>query len=354
MCFDLVVVGAGIAGLYTALEMKRRSPHATVALVDRAQAGKGATAYAPGIQVAYGRDDVERALAERGIDAWRRTFDECAIGEARQCDLIWMTQYPGPLMERHLRHTLGEIQLEQVSDKLRSLPPLKWRSGVFAFFDRGCYSPSDPVATDLRERLVELGCIFFEGVAATAVIAREDRVTVLRRDNECVEGRAAVVAIGPWAPGSALLDGLEFHVRASLRVKKVVALHLHTPPTPDCAAVVWLDDYAFLIPFVEGGYWLLSFTSQHWDVTPDEPLTVNADDFAIATSIIERWLPDLTPLIGPARVFCDCYSRNGLPLVARHRESERVAYICAGSGNGFRFAPPCAEDALALVGIAAV
>ncbi len=54
MCFDLVVVGGGISGLYTALEAKRRTPGASVALIERASVGSGATAYAPGIQVAFG------------------------------------------------------------------------------------------------------------------------------------------------------------------------------------------------------------------------------------------------------------------------------------------------------------
>src|SRR5262249_29860807 len=109
-------------------------------------------------------------------------------------------------------------------------------------------------------------------------------------------------------------------------------------------------DYAFLVPFVEEGYWIFSFASRHWDVEPDKPLHADVHDFALASEILERRMPGVAPLMAPGRVFCDCYPATGKPLVVRHRSSERVAYLCAGAGNGIRFAPPCAEDALDRIG----
>jgi glycine/D-amino acid oxidase-like deaminating enzyme len=98
---------------------------------------------------------------------------------------------------------------------------------------------------------------------------------------------------------------------------------------------------------IENGYWLFSFTSTHWDVLPiSSALRVDDVDVDRGMEILRKWFPVATPGILSTRVFCDCYSSDGIPFVARHRTSEKVAFVGGGSGNGFRFGPPCANDAL--------
>lgn len=137
-----------------------------------------------------------------------------------------------------------------------------------------------------------------------------------------------------------------------MRVKKVLSLHLVPKPTARCPALAFQEDYAFLIPMPEEAYWLFSLSSDEWDVEPHaRSLRVTAADVEKAMSILFRWSPGEVPQILSARVFCDCYTADAMPLVAPHSSGEPVVFLGAGSGNGFRFGPPCAQDALDLLGL---
>jgi glycine/D-amino acid oxidase-like deaminating enzyme len=345
---ELVVVGGGIMGLCVAAEAKRRSPDMTVAVLDRGRVGGGASAYAPGIQIAIGRTAAERRLAARGLREWRRMFAEGGWAFGRSCDLFWIAADPATLRAMHVGDGLVDSTPRALASRLASLPPPAVPEGHAVLADRCSYSPVALAAAALRSQLGRDGCAFFEGLEAEGLRAGPAEVAVRNRDGPVVTGERVVVAIGPWAPTSALMADAGV---AALRVKKVVSLHLGLEPSPGCPAIAFQEDYAFLVPMPEEGYWLFSFTSDHWDVDPVAgPLRVEQADVDKATGILHKWLPDGVPDVASARVFCDCYSADGMPFAAAHRSSRRVVFVGAGSGNGFRFAPPCAQDALDLLG----
>jgi glycine/D-amino acid oxidase-like deaminating enzyme len=285
-------------------------------------------------------------LAARGVAAWDRFFAESGEDLVRRCGLIWLAADAMHVQDRHLRAPL--VELAELTDRVPSVT-VRVPAGTSIFEDRGAYSPVAGVTAAMRTRLSRLGCHFYEHTDVQSIDVSPHHVDVLARDVR-IRANAAVVALGPWAPASPLLrDMTAEHGR--LRVKKVVALHIDVSPTARCAGLVLLDDYSFLIPMKDEAYWLFSFTSQHWDVRPEPLLQVNADDLAIATPILDRWAPELAKRVSSSRVFCDCYAADPQPRIERHRESDRVVYIVAGAGNGFRFAPPCAEDAIDLLGL---
>jgi len=349
--YELVVVGGGIVGLCVAAEARRRVPEATVAVLDRGRVGGGASAYSPGIQIALGRTEAERRLAARGLRSWRRMLSEGSRAFGRTCDLYWITADPASLRRMHVGRGLRDSTPEALASRLRSLDQPAVPKDHAVLVDECSYSPVSRVVDTLRRQLVEAGCDLREGVEAAELQPNGAEVAVRRRDGSVVAGETAVVALGPWAPASPLMVGA---VVTGLRVKKVVSLHLDREPSADCPAIAFHEDYAFLVPMPEEAYWLFSFTSEHWDVDP-EPATLRVDaaDLEKARRILDRWFPGRAPAVASARVFCDCYSRDSLPVVGRHRHTPSVAFVAAGSGNGFRFAPPCAEEALDLVGLGA-
>jgi glycine/D-amino acid oxidase-like deaminating enzyme len=343
---DLVVVGGGIMGICAAAEAMRRSPGAAVTVVDRADIGGGASRYAPGIQLAIGRTARERDLATRSLRAWTSVSAEASWAIGRSCELYWLADDPELLRDMHVAGGPRSAPESALRASLSSLAITVGGRAILA--DRCSYTPVAPLIGAYRRRLEAAGCRFVEGFEASRLESGPAGVRVLRDGGDGMSGTEAVVALGPWAPRSPLVPRADEPFR-SLRVKKVISLHLAQAPGPECPALAFQEDYAFLIPMVEAGYWLFSFTSDHWDVDPiPETLAVEAADLDKARSILGKWLPRV-PEVASARVFCDCYSSDRVPIVAADRSAARVVFVGAGGGNGFRFAPACAEDALDLL-----
>lgn len=345
---DLVVVGGGIMGLCAAAEARTRSPGAAITVVDRGAIGGGASHYAPGIQLSIGRTARERDLAARSLRAWTRMSVDGSLTPGRSCELFWLADDPQLLREMHVSGGPWSTPEGVLGTRLSSLAIATRGRAVLA--DRCSYTPVAPLVRDLRRQLEAAGCRFVEGFEASRLSSERAGVHVLRDGGDGISGSAAVVALGPWAPKSPLVPRTNEPFR-SLRVKKVISLHLAQVPGPECPALAFQEDYAFLVPMVEAGYWLFSFTSDHWDVDPiAETLRVEPADLERARSILSKWLPHV-PEIASARVFCDCYSSDRMPFVATDRSAANVVFVGAGGGNGFRFAPACAEDALDLLDV---
>nr|WP_249808022.1 FAD-dependent oxidoreductase [Bradyrhizobium sp. CW7] len=170
--------------------------------------------------------------------------------------------------------------------------------------DRGSYSPVDRIVKDLAQTLKAAGVSLYERTSIKGIRQGPSNILLQTLHNREHFARRAVLAIGPWLPDLPLVAHLTDTPR--LRVKKVVALHLAARPTPKCPMIGLFDDYAFLIPMIEEGYWLFSFTSQEWDVRADcDELHVSSDDLARATAILAKWFSRDVPAVASARVFCD-------------------------------------------------
>jgi glycine/D-amino acid oxidase-like deaminating enzyme len=343
--YDLAIVGGGVMGLYTALEAKRHYPEARVVVLEKASIGAGASHYAPGIQVAIGRTKVERDLARRGLQAWDRLFPRESWPVGRRCDLFWIASDAASLRDWHVGDGLGPSSSSNLMSRLSCFAAAAIPPDRAVLVDWCSYSPVRDIVGELERRLKGIGCEIRENFDVADVRPDGVGVDILSVDGRTLRAGRAVVAIGPWLPGSRLLSDAQ--LRHQPRVKKVVSFHLDRRPTPDCPAIAIQEDYAFLIPMIENGYWLFSFTSNHWDVIPlASELHVDEADIEGGMAILKKWFPEVTPSILSTRVFCDCYAADGIPFVAPHRFSRRVAFVGGGSGNGFRFAPPRAEDVL--------
>ncbi len=332
-------------GLCAALEAKRRQPQRRISIVDRTTIGAGASRHAPGIQVAVGRTEAERDLARRGLRGWDRLFPAASWPVGRSCELFWIASNVASLRSWHVANgptpsDCGRLQARLSGLALASIPHDR---AILA--DRCSYSPVIHIVEELSRRLTAMGCEIHEEFEVVDIITDNVAVKLHGRDGRMLQSRQVIVAIGPWLPGFRTLD--KALLPSPPRVKKIVAFHLDRKPTPDCPAIALQEDYAFLIPMIEYGYWLFSFTSPHWDVRPvASTLGVDEADLATGMAILKKWFPTDTPAILSTRVFCDCYPADGLPFVAAHRTSGNVVFLGGGSGNGFRFAPPCAEDAI--------
>jgi glycine/D-amino acid oxidase-like deaminating enzyme len=346
---DAVVVGAGIVGLSIASRLSRERPGWRTVVVDRAAVGSGATRFSAGLHFPYGRTERTRGFARSMVDetARRRT--------AGGCDLIRQIGFVGVTSRAHRDEIISRFVLptETRPAPERDLDDIlghgAYMDGREAFSVSGChYAYPAAIAERIAAALNGEGSVrIMEGAEVVAVQSSRVTVDLALQDGRYLRARVVVLAVGPWTgsqPFDALLRPLD------VRVKKVVAMHVDRRPRREDPAIFFHDEDAFLLPLVERGHWLFSYTSREWDVSPDDHrLQITARDREQALSTLAQYSVQLADGCDSGRVFCDAYSPAYEPLVTRLPLDNRIIYAGAACGSGYRFAPGMAEAACALL-----
>jgi len=214
---DVVIVGGGFTGLWTALFLKELEPSLAVCLLEKSAAGFGASGRNAGIagetldhshelaEVHFGAaearelarvgrenlDELERFLADRRIDAGFRRPGQLiiALHDAHRPAL----EAGARAAERVGSPGWALLSSEEVRAEIHS--PL-YRGALLA--PRNALV--DPVALieGLRGEAVRLGVAVYEGAGVDAIESRGDRV-LIRAANRSVRARRAVLATNAYA-----------------------------------------------------------------------------------------------------------------------------------------------------------
>ncbi|MFD1704124.1 FAD-dependent oxidoreductase [Methylopila henanensis] len=175
----VTVLGAGVAGLTTALELVRRG--ATVTVVDRAAAlGAGACSWSAGGMLApwCERESAEPVVATRGavaLDWW----DEATGAVTRHGTLVVAPPRDSAELTRFARRTERYETID--GDRVAELEPDlagRFRAGLF-FPDEGHLDPRGALAS-LERSLRERGVTFRYGVEADPAEVGDDAVVDCR------------------------------------------------------------------------------------------------------------------------------------------------------------------------------
>jgi glycine/D-amino acid oxidase-like deaminating enzyme len=221
-------------------------------------------------------------------------------------------------------------------------PAISVPEGSRAWRIAGChyadvYQLAQAVAAELRPRVR-----FLEGVAVTGLASDDGTVTVHGGTSERLVADSVVLAPGPWLSAPAWQDRLG---PLGLRVKKIVALHIEQRPDSTDEVVVFDEDDAFLLPLIDRGHWLFSYSCQEWDVDPDAlPEGLSSSDIGAARDCLRRYAPGMADACGSGRVFCDAYSPDREPLVRALDGAGRIVFAGAANGSGYRLAPAIGSE----------
>ncbi|RKS97099.1 glycine/D-amino acid oxidase-like deaminating enzyme [Streptomyces sp. 3211.6] len=340
---DVAVVGAGILGVLVAREVLSRDPSATVTVLDRDMIGSGATRRSAGLHFPRGADETVRALA---AESERFYADLHTARPDLPIHPLGMTVLAPESAEEALRETyLPEAKLRWTGDLPSCVPALPKDFG--AWEGDGCQYADVHTLTQLLAADLRPAVSFREGVAALTVAAGPGGARLTLSGGATLTAGHVVLAPGPWLAEPAWRE-LVAPLRA--RVKKVVALHVETPPAPGDRAVVLHEEDAFLLPVHHRGHWLFSYTCPEWDA---DPATV---DPALTTAhlregraLLTRYAPALAAHCRSGRVFCDAYGPDGRPLVTALDPYGRLVFAGAAGGSGYRLAPALAARAADLI-----
>jgi sarcosine oxidase len=203
--FDAIVVGAGVFGISTALELARRGRK--VATIDRFGSGHPATSStgaSRSIRVAYAQPFYV-SLALEAIDSWRRL--EAATGRrilhlTGQVDL-GPSAFLGELA-RAVRHAGAAIEELEARDLRRRFPELAVLADEGGLFhaDAGTVMAEEGLR-GLNEAAAAAGVTLFSPERAMRIAP--GRLTTVETDRRTLQAEHIVIAAGPWS-GRLLAD----------------------------------------------------------------------------------------------------------------------------------------------------
>jgi glycine/D-amino acid oxidase-like deaminating enzyme len=340
---SVAIVGGGIVGCLVACELLRDSPGLAVVLIERDAVGSGTTRRSAGLHIPRGRSDRVRQMTQSSQTYY------CNLKAARpELPIFPLTMLI--VAGASSAPAIGRVYLNNAqlcgSELATSLPlPLPVDARVWQVpgaQHADVQALTQELCRELRARVRVL-----EGVSVTAIECGARQVSLRLGTGESLTVDHIILAPGPWIAESAW-NSLVAPIKA--RVKKVVALHINRAPLATDPAIIFHDEDAFLLPLVNRGHWLFSYTCSVWDVDPDSiGCTLSPAILAEARDVLGRYAPALAGADASGRVFCDAYSPGGEPEVRPLDDDGRILFVGAANGSGYRLAPAMAGEAVRLL-----
>jgi glycine/D-amino acid oxidase-like deaminating enzyme len=335
----VAVIGGGIIGCLAARRLAGLGRR--VVLLERDAIGSGASRRSVGLHLPRGAHPEVRAMAADSQSFYER------LRAARPGVPI----HPVPM--RLVVPAVADAYLHAVhlptARLARAEPPpsvLVPPGGAVWSVQGGQYADVAGLVAAVREELPAEVTVR-EGIGVRGVTAGRSGVRLGLSAGPDLDVDAVVLAPGPWLTAPAWRGLLE---PVGARVKKIVALFVDQAPGPGAGVIVFPEEDAFLLPRPDLRGWLFSYTCDHWDVGPDDVApTLSGTDLADGVAVLRRYAPALAAEVSGARVFCDAYAPDRIPVVRPVDEHRRVVFAGAANGSGYRLAPAIAARAAQLV-----
>ena len=325
--FDVAIVGNGVIGLSTALELARGG--ASCALISRSEPGAGSGAAAGILAPSAGqRDAGTRAFFRHSLDLFpaflaplREIDPSLAIIEG----LLEVVSSDG----QHATPGDGSRLLSE-ADVRRREPALRAPFGAMLHPRDGAVD-STRLMTALRQAAVRHPRITLAaGDGAAAIDLERSPARVLVRDGPPISANAVLLAAGAWSPQ---IGGLPRAVPVFPVKGQMIAL--------DARDVIYhpvMSDHVYLVP--RGSELVVGATSEDagfdTSTTDEAAHSLHSAAIAICPSLADARIARRWSGLRPA-------TADLLPILGRDPEYPSLIYACGHSRNGILLAPATAE-----------
>ncbi|HSG09957.1 MAG TPA: FAD-dependent oxidoreductase [Longimicrobiales bacterium] len=223
--FDVIVVGGGIMGCATALELSRRG--VKVAVVEKGSLASGSTGKSSAIVRQHYSNEVTARMARWGLDVFR-DFDARVGGTCGFVNAGFLVLVPAAEAEG-LRANVALQRAVDVNTRILSpeeirgvLPGVASSDLVAAAYEPDAgYADPHMTTTALADAAKRLGAKFFFNRAVTGIRFFGGRVVGVDTDAGSMDAPVVVNCAGPWGARVAAMAGLDVPV-ASCRAQVAV------------------------------------------------------------------------------------------------------------------------------------
>lgn len=344
--WDVVVVGAGVFGAWTATHLQRLGKR--VLLVDaagpaHARASSGGETRMT--RSAYGADGVYSKMAKQSLEEWKALSARAGLPLFHPTGVLMffqtMVDYARTSIEVH-----GKLGLPLDVMDARTMAA-KFPQIDFTGVEFGLYEPDFGALMARRsvlhlvEEYVQSGGSYLRGQATVPTHKNGHSLEV---DGNTIKAEAIVYACGPWLP-KLFPDLLGPRLFVTRQAVAFVAPPAGAEGFGAGSLPGWADfnggDLFYGFPDIEGRGFKIAH-DQHGPVfDPDTGGRRMADEeYDSLRSYMERRFPALAgqPFVGD-RVCQYTNSSNGDFLIDKHPDYERVYLLGGGSGHGFKHGP---------------
>ena len=350
MGYDVVVIGAGVFGAWSAYKL--RLAGASVLLLD---------AYGPGnsrassggesrlIRLGYGPDEIYSRSAQKSLRLWQDLFAK-RDNSFVKTGILWLARDGDPYCEATLttlqklgvnHERLAREELVERYPQLSLGPGVAW--GIIEP-DSGVLLARRAVQATVAEARA-IGVDYLE--QAVAAPETDGKVNSLRTvsGNE-IAGDRFVFACGPWLPK--LFPEL---LRELIHVTRQEVFFFGVPAGDESFSVgampAWVDfnDLVYALPNVDGRGFKIAIDEHGPEFDPDsgERVVSSAGLKAVREYLAQR-VPRLADApVTETRVCQYENTSNGDFLIDRHPGFENVWLVGGGSGHGFKHGPAVGE-----------
>jgi monomeric sarcosine oxidase len=354
--YDVLVVGAGVFGAWTALQLTRRGQR--VLLVD---------AYGPGnsrassggesriIRMGYGADELYTRWAMRSLARWKELFAETSSSPAlfHKTGVLWLgSKEYARLNEMTAVLTRCKVPFESLSSSA-----IAQRYPQFSSHDlaSGILETGSGVLMGRRavaavvERALSLGMEYTQAqvMSPHAADSRRSKLDAISTsDRERISARQFIFACGAWL-GQIFPEILGPRIFPSRQEVFFFGVPQGDSQFSAGALPTWLiqADEVYGMPDLESRGFKIAFDSHGERVDPDtQSRVVSAESIERVRAYVAKRFPALAnaPIV-ETRVCQYENTSNGDFLIDRHPEINNVWFAGGGSGHGFKHGPAIGE-----------
>lgn len=363
--FDLAVVGAGVFGAWTALQLSRAG--AKVVLVDAYGAGNSRSSSGGEsriMRLGYGPDEVYTQMAQRSLRLWQELFDQpertgLASRLFEPSGVLWLARENDPYCEATLESLqragvrCERLKRDEIVQRYPQLDPGRAAWGIL--------EPDSGVLLARKTVTAVVAAARANGVAYLdeAILTPEaaGRVTDPKLSSvETVSGGRLcadkfIFACGPWLPKlfPALLAELIHVTRQEVFFFGVPAGD-HRFTSAHLPAWIDFNELVYGIPSLENRGFKIAIDAHGPQFDPDHgDRIVSSESLAAVRTYLASRLPGLAHApVTETRVCQYENTSNGDFLIDRHPEYDNVWLVGGGSGHGFKHGPAVGEYVAAL------
>ncbi|SFD00938.1 Glycine/D-amino acid oxidase [Chitinophaga sp. CF118] len=331
--YDLLIVGGGIIGLFSAYHIKYLHPEKKILLVTEKKVG-------------YGNTENCVALSSPICESRQiyKMYLESLLLFERYSMLVGYKIYKSPIYSiTSSTYSMGfdplftRLKDSDKTDFIRKYSDfVKIHKDDHIFFNGIAHHFNvHELISKIKDSYIQLGGVIAEATPAKGIVYTDNKAHINLIDGNIISDKV-ILCMGSYLPSNNIIDGL----RISSKNKKIVAFQSDfIPDIPNLPVFNFPDERSFLL--ARGNHFYLSLTSNEWGSGKETAWKYTAEDDSILDAILHKRI-NIERGILKGVWGGDNYTEDKIPRIRHY--NEQILYVEGASGRGLKLGPYIAAE----------